>query len=188
MRNDDLLVEAFTDERLLNLIKAPLDVEYMISKVEKRIDLSLKIIREPIHNNLLLLVNERLDAIEDSLRDVIWSTGINSLQVFESCFQNNESGFELEESEQNRRDRVAAQRAIIADMLKNLGTDEARVLKLLGDFDAVKWCARECVGGIHESSSSVGCGDTSTVGDGRGEGEGFSGSASPSSRGGDRHE
>ena len=38
------------------------------------------------------------------------------------------------------------------------------------------------------ASPSVGCGETSTVADRRGEGGGLSGSSSPSSCGGDRHE
>ncbi len=181
----DLLVGVFSDEELFHAVKARLEFEYSVSKFEDSVHLIIKTVVESIIDDLSLLVNERRDAIEKSWRNIIWGICESRLQLLESGFQDDDSSLEFEESEQDGGDRVAAKRAIISDTLEYLGLDEARVLELLGDIDVVEGRAGETVWDVHcDASSSVGCGDTSTVGDGRGEGGGLSGSSSPSSRGG----
>ena len=185
----DLLVGVFSDEELFHAVKARLEFEYSVSKFEDSVHLIIKTAAESVLNDLSLLINERRDAIEKSWRNIIWGICESRLQLLESGFQDDDSSLKFEESKQDGGDRVAAKRAIISDTLEYLGLDEARVLELLGNVDVVKGCAGETVGDVHsESSSSVGCVDISTVGDERGEGGGLSGSSSPSSRGGDRHE
>lgn len=185
----DLLVGVFSNEELFHAVKARLEFEHSIAKLEDSIHLILKTAAESVLNDLSLLINERRDAIEKSWRNIIWGICESRLQLLESGFQDDDSSLKFEESKQDGGDRVAAKRAIISDTLEYLGLDEARVLELLGNVDVVKGCAGETVGDVHsESSSSVGCGDISTVGDERWEGGGLSGSSSPSPRGGDRHE
>lgn len=185
----DLLVGVFSNEELFHAVKARLEFEHSIAKLEDSIHLILKTAAESIINDISLLINERRNAIEKSWRNIIWGICESRLQLLESSFQDDDSSLKFEESKQDGGDRVAAKRAIISDTLEYLGLDEARVLELLGDIDVVEGRAGETVWDVHcESSSSVGCGDTSTVGDRRGEGGGLSGSSSPSSCGGDRHE
>lgn len=185
----DLLVGVFSDEELFHAVKARLEFEYSVSKFEDSVHLIIKTAAESVLNDLSLLINERRNAIEKSWRNIIWGICESRLQLLESSFQDDDSSLKFEESKQDGGDRVAAKRAIISDTLEYLGLDEARVLELLGDIDVVEGRAGETVWDVHcDASSSVGCGDTSTVGDGRGEGGGLSGSSSPSSCGGDRHE
>lgn len=185
----DLLVGVFSDEELFHAVKARLEFEYSVSKFEDSVHLIIKTAAESVLNDLSLLINERRDAIEKSWRNIIWGICESRLQLLESGFQDDDSSLKFEESKQDGGDRVAAKRAIISDTLEYLGLDEARVLELLGNVDVVEGRAGETVWDVHcESSSSVGCGDISTVGDRRGEGGGLSGSSSPSSCGGDRHE
>ena len=179
----DLLVGVFSDEELFHAVKARLEFEYSLSKLEDSVHLIIKTFVESILDDLSLLVNERRDAIEKEWRKLIWGICESRLQLLESGFQDDNSSLKFEESEQDSGDRVAAKRAIISDTLEYLGLDEARVLELLGDIDVVEGCAGETVWDVHcDASSSVGCGDISTVGDERGEGAGFT---APSSRGGD---
>lgn len=185
----DLLVGVFSNEELFHAVKARLEFEHSIAKLEDSIHLILKTAAESIINDISLLINERRNAIEKSWRNIIWGICESRLQLLESGFQDDESSFKFEESEHDSGDRVAAKRAVISNMLEDLGLDEARVLELFGDVNAVEGRAGETIGDVHgESSPSVGCGDTSTVGDRRGEGGGLSGSSSPSSCGGNRHE
>lgn len=181
----DLLVDVFSDKARFNALKARLEFEHECSKIEHRIHLAIETAAKSVLNDLSLLINERRDAIEKEWRKLIWGICESRLQLLESGFQDDNSSLKFEESEQDSGDRVAAKRAIISDTLEYLGLDEARVLELLGDIDVVEGRAGETVWDVHcDASSSVGCGDTSTVGDGRGEGGGLSGSSSPSSRGG----
>lgn len=182
----DLLVDVFSDKARFNALKARLEFEHECSKIEHRIHLAIETAAKSVLNDLSLLINERRDAIEKEWRKLIWGICESRLQLLESGFQDDNSSLKFEESEQDSGDRVAAKRAVISNMLEDLGLDEARVLELFGEIEAVKGCAGETVWDVHgESSPSVGCGDTPNVGDERGEGVGFSGSSASSSRGGD---
>lgn len=185
MNDVELLVEVISARTRFQMIKTRLEIENSISKFKDSVYLCVEAAVKSALNDRFLLLNERLDALEESRRNLIWEICEGCLQLLESGFQDDESSLKFEESEHDSGDRVAAKRAVISNMLEDLGLDEARVLELFGDVNAVEGRAGETVWDVHcDASSSVGCGDTSTVGDGRGEGGGLSGSSSPSSRGG----
>lgn len=182
----DLLVDVFSDKARFNALKARLEFEHECSKIEHRIHLAIETAAKSVLNDLSLLINERRDAIEKERRKLIWEICESRLQLLESGFQDDDSSLEFEESEQDSGDRVAAKRAIISSLLEDLGLDETRVLELLGNIDVVKGRAGETVWDVHcDASSSVGCGDTSNVGDVKEGEEGFEDSSSSSLRGGE---
>lgn len=186
MNDVELLVEVISARTRFQMIKTRLEIENSISKFKDSVYLCVEAAVKSALNDRFLLINERLDALEESRRNLIWEICEGCLQLLESGFQDDNSSLKFEESEQDSGDRVAAKRAIISNMLEDLGLDETRVLELLGEIEAVKGCAGETVWDVHgDTSPSVGCGDTPTVGDVKEGEEGFEDSSSSSLRGGE---